>query len=160
MGQPLHYETFDLSSLFHRTAEGLQPQADAKSISLTLEGPAEVFVEGDEHLLERALENLLGNALRYTPKGGKIEAQWRLEQTKAVFTVADTGPGIAPGDLPNLFKPLYRGEPSRNPETGGVGLGLTIARRILKAHGGDLTAANYPEGGAQFIGWVSTSQAH
>jgi signal transduction histidine kinase len=67
-----------------------------------------------------------------------------------VFTVADDGPGIAAHDLPHLFTPLYRGETSRNSQTGGTGLGLAIARRILRAHGGELTAANRPTGGALF----------
>jgi signal transduction histidine kinase len=69
---------------------------------------------------------------------------------RVTFAVADTGPGLDPRDLPRLFSPLYRGEDSRSRETGGAGLGLTIARRILQAHGGDLTAANRPGGGAEF----------
>ena len=73
---------------------------------------------------------------------------------RAEFTVTDTGPGIAPRDLPHLFEPLYRGEASRNRETGGVGLGLAIAQRILRAHGGDLVAANRAGSGAAFTGWL------
>jgi signal transduction histidine kinase len=72
--------------------------------------------------------------------------------------VADTGPGIDPHDLPHLFTPLYRSETSRSRETGGAGLGLTIARRILRAHGGDLTAANRPEGGAEFAASFPTDR--
>lgn len=68
------------------------------------------------------------------------------------FTITDSGHGIATGDLSHLFDPLFRGDTSRNSETGGAGLGLTIARRILRAHGGDLTAANGPAGGALFTG--------
>jgi len=76
---------------------------------------------------------------------------------RAAFTVTDTGPGIAPRDLPHLFEPLYRGEASRNRETGGAGLGLAIAQRILRAHGGDLIAANRTGGGASFTGWLPLS---
>src|SRR5690606_31615026 len=121
-----------------------------------VQGPANGrVIPGDAHLLERAVENLLDNALRHTPASGMITLTWQVEADRATFTVDDSGPGIAPQDLPHLFDPLYRGDPSRNPETGGVGLGLSIARRILRAHGGDLTAANRPEGGARFTGWVA-----
>jgi signal transduction histidine kinase len=109
-------------------------------------------VEGDEHLLGRAVENLLDNALRYTPAGGKIEVRCGADGEVVQFTVADTGPGIAPRDLPHLFEPMYRADPSRSRETGGTGLGLAIARRILRAHGGDLRASNRAGGGAEFSG--------
>jgi two-component system OmpR family sensor kinase len=66
----------------------------------------------------------------------------------AVIEVEDDGPGIPPGDLERVFEPFYRGEPSRNRETGGVGLGLPIARNILRAHGGDVALANRPLPGA------------
>ena len=98
------------------------------------------------------MENLLDNALRHTPSGGSVRVAWREEGERAVFSVSDTGPGIPPEDLPHLFEPLFRGEASRNRRTGGAGLGLTIARRILRAHGGELSAANRRSGGAVFTG--------
>nr|MBA2362664.1 hypothetical protein [Chloroflexia bacterium] len=113
---------------------------------------------GDAHLLTRAVENLLDNALRHTPAGGEIRLGWRREARRAVFSVADTGPGIAPKDVPHLFTALYRGESSRNRRTGGAGLGLTIAQRILTAHGGDLTAENQPTGGARFTGSIADTR--
>jgi len=90
--------------------------------------------------------------VRHTSEGGRIAV--RLSQRKAtlVLAVEDTGPGIAAHDLPHLFTPLYRGETSRSRQTGGAGLGLAIAHRILRAHSGDLTAANRAEGGAVFTG--------
>jgi signal transduction histidine kinase len=108
-------------------------------------------------LLTRVIENLLDNALRYTPSGGQVEVSWGSDaQTRtAMFVVEDTGPGLAEQDLPHLFAPLYRGEASRNRQTGGTGLGLAIARRIMHAHGGDLTAGNRPAGGAVFTGTLS-----
>lgn len=75
----------------------------------------------------------------------------------AWFRVADTGPGIPPADLSHLFSPLYRGEASRNRRTGGTGLGLTIAQRILLAHGGDLQAENNLGGGAVFTASLSAA---
>jgi signal transduction histidine kinase len=143
----------ELGELLRERAEGVQPLAAAKGIALVLEeprGPCPVL--GDPHLLARAVENLLDNALRHTPEGGQIIVRWQKREGAMSFTVEDTGPGIAAHDLPHIFTPLYRGEVSRNRQTGGAGLGLAIARRILRAHGGDLTAMNRAEGGAAFIG--------
>jgi signal transduction histidine kinase len=149
-------QPLDLGSLLTGLVEGLRPQADARGVLLVLDGGSERCpIEGDAHLLGRAVENLLDNALRHTPAGGSVCVSWRREPRSAVFAVTDTGPGIAPQDLPHLFEPLYRAEGSRNRETGGAGLGLTIARRILRAHGGDLSAANCAAGdGATFSGWL------
>ncbi|WP_342664413.1 ATP-binding protein [Alicyclobacillus herbarius] len=86
--------------------------------------------------------------------GGGIFVQWYKEPRKVIVLVRDTGSGFSPQDLNHVFDPLYRGEVSRNRATGGVGLGLTIAKRIFRAHGGDLVAANHPDGGAVLTGWV------
>jgi len=146
----------EFGALMSRVVDGLQSRALATDVSVTLDGPDHrCMFEGDEHLLERALENVLDNALRHTPTGGAISVKWQEESDQIVFTVADTGPGVSAQDLPHLFDPLYRGETSRNRETGGTGLGLTIARRIVRAHGGDLKAANRTNGGAKFTGWIT-----
>lgn len=146
-------ETMDFSKLVCKTIDDIRPQAEANGISLDVDRasvPCEV--EGDWSLLARALGNLLDNALRYTPTGGSIKVTWGKQNNLARFIVADSGPGIAAHDLPHLFQPLYRAETSRNRQTGGAGLGLTIAQRILRAHGGDLVAGNCVGGGAEFIG--------
>lgn len=154
--QTVRREELALGPLFERALVGLRPRAQEKGVEITLAGAAACTpVAGDVHLLERAVENLLDNALRHTPSGGTIAISCQIKADRVTFTVADTGPGIAARDLPHLFDPLYRGEASRNPETGGVGLGLTIARRILRAHGGDLVAANRPGGGAEFTAWLA-----
>lgn len=172
--QALHRERLEFGALLTRVADDARPRATAAAITIMLMGPhTGCTVEGDAHLLERAAENLLDNALRHTPAGGTVTVRWGPEgggadeadkadgigvsrsfRPSATFTVADTGPGIGERDLPHLFEPLYRAEESRNQETGGAGLGLTIARRILRAHGGDLSAANGPSGGAEFHGWL------
>ena len=142
----------DLRPLLRRLAEGLQPQAEAKGVRLDVRLPAEPCVAAiDAHLIERAVENLLDNALRHTPAGGTVVLSCVSEPGAVTFAVADDGPGIDPVDLPHIFQPLYRSDTSRNRRTGGAGLGLTIARRILLSHGGDLTAAN-GERGAVFRG--------
>ncbi len=141
----------DLGVLLDESVEGIQAPAAAKEIKLALDGPAEpCMLSADGHLLARAVDNLLDNALRHTPDGGRIRVRWGREDTAVRVAVEDSGPGIAAHDLPHIFTPLYRGETSRNRQTGGAGLGLAIAQRILTAHGGDLTAANNPTGGTIF----------
>jgi signal transduction histidine kinase len=149
----------DFGALLRETVDAAQPLAAAKGIALVASGPGEQCnALGDRHLLVRALENLLDNALRHTPSGGQIHVRWRQEAERIVFSVEDTGPGIPAEELPHLFHALYRGEESRNRQSGGAGLGLTIARSILRAHDGDLTAANASSGGAIFIGTLSVAR--
>jgi signal transduction histidine kinase len=114
---------------------------------LTFEGPAHLTVHARSLALKRVFVNLVTNAVNY---GGS--AAVRLvdrDERMVVVEVEDAGPGIPPGDLERVFEPFHRGEPSRNRETGGVGLGLPIARNIMRAHGGDVTLSNRPTGGAK-----------
>jgi signal transduction histidine kinase len=155
------WESLEISKLISHILESLEPQAKSRGITLVAEpSSAPSIVQVDAYLLTRVFENLLDNALRYTPNSGSISVGWHPEGNKIIFTVTDTGPGIAPADLPHLFTPLYRGDPSRNAHTGGAGLGLTIAQRILHAHGGDLTATNAPDGGAVFTGSFTYQEIH
>ncbi len=141
----------ELGALLREAVEGAQPLAGAKGVALALAEPEEpCALVGDGQLLARVVGNLIDNALRHTPAGGRIEVRLWREGSCLIFAVEDSGPGIAAHDLPHVFTPLYRGETSRNRQTGGAGLGLTIARRILRAHGGDLVAANAGAGGALF----------
>jgi signal transduction histidine kinase len=149
--QAPHREPLELGALLERIVEVVQPLAEVKGIALLLNGPGlPCTLLADDHLLTRALDNLLDNALRHTPESGCITIGWSMTDEQVVVQVTDTGPGIPPSDLPHVFAPLYRGEASRSRETGGVGLGLTIAQRILQVHGGDLAVANGAAGGAQF----------
>jgi signal transduction histidine kinase len=160
LDQAPNREPLDLAALLRRLVDGLRPQAAAKGIDLTIGTPANgCIVDGDPHLLTRAIENLLDNALRFTPNGGRVMVECGAEGAGVRFAVADTGPGIPADDLPHLFAPLFRGETSRNRRTGGAGLGLTTARNILRAHGGDLTARNRFDGGAVFTGTLPRIEA-
>ncbi|MGH7153107.1 MAG: sensor histidine kinase [Acetobacteraceae bacterium] len=114
---------------------------------LAYEGPPHLTVRVRPLSLKRAFANLVSNAVTY---GGSARVRL-LPPNKGVLTieVEDDGPGVAPGELERVFEPFHRGEPSRNRETGGVGLGLPIARNILRAHGGDVILANRPTGGVR-----------
>lgn len=139
----------DLAPFLEDVADGIRPDAEAKEIALSLDGPDNApVIQGDSHLLGRALGNILDNAIRHTPEKGAIRLTWSETESSVTITIEDTGPGFAPDDIPHLFKPLFRGDASRNRATGGAGLGLTIAHRIITAHDGTLTASNADSGGA------------
>jgi signal transduction histidine kinase len=157
MEQVPNLEKIDFGEIVARSIDSFMPLAQEKSISIiVIPTPYICEVNGDSHLLERALNNLLDNGLRHTPYGGKVIVQWAKDSGKLVITVRDTGSGFLEEDLKHVFEPLYRGEESRNRTTGGAGLGLTIARRIFKAHGGELAASNALDEGAVLTGWLLT----
>ena len=111
------------------------------------DGPAHMTLRARSLALKRALANLVTNAVNYG--GGALVRLAPPADGVVRIDVDDDGPGIPPGELDRVFEPFHRGEPSRNRETGGVGLGLPIARNILRAHGGDVTLANRPSGGVR-----------
>ncbi len=148
-------EPLDFGLLLQQTIDRLQPMLDGRQVTVQLaNAEAGCRLQGDAQLLTRVLENLLDNAIRYTPSGGIIQVTWHKELERICFTIADPGPGIAPEDLPHVFAPLYRSALAENRQTDGAGLGLTIARRILQAHGGGLTVANRAIGGAALASWL------
>jgi two-component system sensor histidine kinase CpxA len=118
-------------------------------------GPDEFLVDGDPDLLRSAVENVVRNATRYTTEGTTVEV--RLEREPAangdgeevIVRVLDCGPGVPDQALPKIFEPFYRLDDARNRQTGGAGLGLSIADRAIRLHGGQLRASNRKEGGLQ-----------
>ena len=103
----------------------------------------------------RVLANLISNALRYTPVGGKVKVVVIRNKEGVQLQVHDSGPGFHPDDLPRIFEQFYRGEEARSRSTGGAGLGLAIARGIIEAHGGTIWADNIPSemGGGAVVGF-------
>ncbi len=156
----LNKREIDMLKLVQRTLDSLDPQIRQKRIRVDTEFAAELIVVfGDPHLLERALCNLLDNAVRHTPTEGSIVVQCKRNAQRIDFAIRDSGPGFTPEELPRVFDPLYRGEASRNRATGGTGLGLAIAQRIIRRHGGALSAANDPAQGAVLSGWLPAAPA-
>ncbi|ABW67124.1 histidine kinase [Desulfosudis oleivorans Hxd3] len=118
------------------------PVAEVQNIHLAADGDRELpEIEGDRELLTQVFVNLLDNAFRHTPAGGTITIGAENAGDRVRFFVSDTGPGVPEADRERIFEPLYRVDPSRNSETGGAGLGLAIARKIVTLHMGDIDCA-------------------
>lgn len=142
----------DYPALVQRVADRFTPTASVQQVRLSLEmpKPPTTLVLFDPLRVEQILGNLLSNALRHTPKGGQITLKMVPTNVGVNLSMHDTGPGIPAEALPHLFERFFRADKARSREVGGTGLGLTIARQLVEAHGGTLTAANHPNGGAVF----------
>jgi signal transduction histidine kinase len=138
----------DLSRLVAETVAGVDVLAEERDVRLVVEAPGVTRVVGDAVRLRQALLILLDNALKYTPDHGAITVSVVRQGGQVRLRVQDSGPGIAPADLPHLFERFYRADKARG--SAGSGLGLAIGRWIAEAHGGRITAANAPEHGALF----------
>lgn len=132
-------ERFDLAALARQTAEKLAGLAAASGVTVNAGGADTAPAAGDERHTQRALANVLKNALEHSP-GGTVEVQAVVASGLSSVTVTDHGEGIPPGELEHIFDRFYRADPSRSQEHGGLGLGLAIARWALRRMGGDLVA--------------------
>ena len=143
---------FDLATVLSEEVERFEARADGEGVRLDLRVADELPTQGDPKRTGQILAVLLDNAVRYTPSGGRVVVGGRSRDGWVEASVEDSGPGIAPEQLPRVFDRFYRAEASRTRgEAGaGTGLGLAIARAIARAQGGDLTAANAKGGGAVF----------
>lgn len=129
-------------------AEAQSLSAGQHSIQLVLDSNA--WLRGNEHELRSAFGNLISNAVRYTPANGTITLKWAQQGDEIVFSVQDTGEGIAPQHLPRLTERFYRVDLSRSRETGGTGLGLAIVKHVLSRHQARLDIASTPGKGSIF----------
>lgn len=138
-------ETFPINELLGQLLEDARFEAAASQRDVRLITDAEPEVCGQPELLQRALENVLRNAIRHTPPGSVVEVKTTVDEPQETLriTILDQGPGVAEDELPEIFEPFHRG---KSP-TDGYGLGLAIARRVLEMHGGTIRAQNRPEGG-------------
>ena len=134
-----------------RALQAMQAVAEERGVTLELTDDGSPEVNLDSSRFDQVLRNLLENATRHTPAGGHVTLTVGTEGADATLTVSDTGSGIDPEHLPNIFERFYRADSSRTRRTGGSGLGLAITRQIVEAHGGTISARNRLEGGAEFL---------
>ncbi|MCB0084863.1 MAG: HAMP domain-containing histidine kinase, partial [Caldilineaceae bacterium] len=142
-------EVFDLADLLSVLVELLQPQATNAGVTLNVDLPAALPLQGDTDRLIQVFANLLENAFVYAP-GSTVSIRATMQDRWVVVTIADTGPGIAPAHLPHLFERFYRVDVSRNRASGGSGLGLAIVQDIVRAHGGLVVVTSTLEKGTCF----------
>jgi signal transduction histidine kinase len=139
----------EVRDLVAETIEEGRSHAARKGIQLDVRIPSSLpAVVCDGQRIVQVLANLVGNAVKFTPHGGRVEVRAADENDALVLSVEDTGPGIPEDELPRIFEPFYR---SRQAVEEGKGLGLTIAKRIVELHGGTLRAENRPGGGSRFM---------
>jgi signal transduction histidine kinase len=150
--QQLRNEPVELDTLLLEVFRELRPLAG--EVQLRLGPEDQVIVQGDRDRLKQALLNLGVNALQYTPANGYVTLGLEQRDGHALFTVSDTGIGIAEDDLPHIFDRFYRADRSRSRHSGGAGLGLSIVKRVAEAHGGHATVASIPGRGSTFAIWL------
>lgn len=150
---PIRREVVDLVRLLDDAVQAVRPQMDSRDHQLVVDvAPAPVFVDGDASRLLQIAENLLANAAKYTPPGGQIRLSLTKEDGEAVLRVADNGKGIPPQMLESIFEMFVQGEDSLDRTQGGMGIGLTLVRTLVKLHGGQVTAHSPGLGqGSEFV---------
>ncbi|MBI4200585.1 MAG: HAMP domain-containing protein [Chloroflexi bacterium] len=148
----LNREPDSMVEVLRKTAEAMRPRAEAKGVTIALDVPPDFpLVEMDRRRIAQVVGNLLENAVLHTPEAGQVTITAEVAGPSATVTVADTGEGIPPDLLPHVFERFFRVDPSRSRATGGVGLGLTIARQLVEAHGGTIRAESTPGKGSRFV---------
>lgn len=144
-GTQLPFEAVDLDEVVRQAKDRLAKAAASRSVTVVQQGSG-LAARGDAQTLVELVAILLDNAIKYGPSGGTVTVGQARQGRQAVITVADEGPGVAEADLPHIFERFYRAEASRSRETGGYGLGLSIAAKIVETHKGTVQAANSGQG--------------
>jgi two-component system OmpR family sensor kinase/two-component system sensor histidine kinase BaeS len=149
---PFDKREFNVATVIDRVIDMFSAEAQEKNISLSFAGEyGNLTAFLDPQRFEQVVGNLLGNALRYVPEGGKVWLTAYETREGIQITVSDNGPGVAEEDLPFIFDRFWRKDKSRSRISGGTGLGLAISKQLVEAQGGTIKAMNLPEGGLQVV---------
>jgi signal transduction histidine kinase len=151
----LSREEIDLQNLVREACQLFEPTAEDKGVTLGCDVPDRSHLVGDTRMIQRMLSNLLDNAIKYTPSGGVVTVSVSEDVSQVIISVKDTGCGISSSDLPHIFERFYRCDQSRS--QAGIGLGLSLARAIARAHGGEIAATSTPNQGSTFTATLPKS---
>ena len=146
----LHVEEFYVNDLLAECCRSVQTKAGAKKIDLECRCPEDVAYRGDQELIRRLVLNLLENAIRYTPEGGRVQIKVEDSAGELRIQVVDTGIGIPPETATHVFERFYRGDQARSRQNGGFGLGLSIVKWIAESHNGSVELTSKPGLGSTF----------
>lgn len=144
------WKRFDLARLAATTAEQMSLLAEDKGVAITCEAVGEVPVQGDSGRLKQVIVNLLDNAIKYTPAGGRVSIRVAVRDGTACLDVADTGVGIPAAAIPRVFDRFFRVDQARSRAEGGAGIGLSIVKSIATAHGGSVSVESEDQRGSCF----------
>jgi signal transduction histidine kinase len=145
---PLKHQPVDVGQLLNDAAELYNFVAEEKHLAIHVEPAPGVTASGDPTRLRQVLANLVDNAVKYTPPGGDVYLAAVRRADRVIITVRDTGPGVPPEERDLVWRRLFRGDLSRSKR--GFGLGLSVVKAVIEAHGGHVSVTNDPAGGAVF----------
>jgi signal transduction histidine kinase len=149
---PLERSTFAAAPLLNGVVEEWRTRAEIRDIRIqSAAEPDGLELDGDQERLRQVLANLVANAVRHSPRGGKVLVRASREDGHALLEVVDEGPGIPPGEAERVFERFYRSDQARSSEEGGSGLGLAIARWIVELHGGTIRAEDANPHGCRIV---------
>ncbi len=144
---PFARETFELDEVIEEVVRDANFEGAVKNCRVRLHGAAAAAVNGNRDLVRSAIENVLRNAVRYSPQDASVDVSVARAESGVAILIRDQGPGVPSKDLERIFEPFYRVAESRDRDTGGEGIGLAITAQVMKAHGGSAKAANGQQGG-------------
>jgi len=153
----LRLEAVNLSALMEDTVELYRYTAEDKEITLRVNSPNDLFLTVDRNRMRQVLANLLDNAIKYTPSGGRIELEAFRQEQQAVLHIKDTGIGISPEETPRIWDRLYRADQSRSQR--GLGLGLSLVKAVVQAHQGRIEVCSQPGVGSLFTLYLPIGSA-
>jgi signal transduction histidine kinase len=149
----------DVVELARQAVESAQTNADRKDLQLSLTAPSEsIVVDADALRMGQAIDNLISNAIKFTPESGNVDVTLAQGNDKMTLTVADTGMGMTSSDIDHLFERFFRTDSAQAEQIQGTGLGLPIVQAIVEAHDGTISVTSEPHVGSSFV--VSMPLAH
>jgi signal transduction histidine kinase len=141
-------EPVNISALIEDTIDLYREVAEEKEIAVAIVAPKDMWVRADRNRMRQVLANLLDNAIKYMPRGGKVDLIAYQEETQVMIVVEDTGVGISAAELPKIWDRLYRGDQSHSQR--GLGLGLSLVKAVVAAHHGAVQVSSIPGAGSRF----------